>query len=423
MIEETRKKMAIETRVATTVSIKNNNEKKSFCKIFNVKKNLVIGAPGNGLSNSELVSTLAKEGILYFFNADGIDLKEIDSVLSQLSNEDSMKGRFGVSLTYQPDNVGKEKELIDILLKYSVRYLELRDYSKPSEALSKYRIEGGLDSDGNLNNKIILRINDAAVVDKFMDASCFLTVAKPTNDISLISAVCIDLKPRHMTSDVLPSLMSEVRDKRDAYMKDNPGKTPVFLGASGLNADQCSVKNLSENEIDFAVVSTVFLLSKEAGIDEVIKKSLRSVSHKQFNNYYDWWMPELKTSSFCYVEHNDVISQLENFQSLYVSKEFSIDSLIDVADKYRHSGFRFLEDDFFDGCQTMSIKELRSKLRKEINKSLFPEVISCDENLAEFNQWLDMNNVSSTENINALELVNLLSNSNGVNQGHNHSLR
>jgi trans-AT polyketide synthase/acyltransferase/oxidoreductase domain-containing protein len=422
MVEEIRSKLpdVPETNSELTSTI-NKSDKKTFKDVFGIKNNLLVGSIGNRVSNIKLVSTLAKGGVLSFLDTKGLAIEEIDTALSVLSNDSDINGKFGVNLTFDIESSIDEEVLVELLLKYSVRYLELQDYPEPSSALLTYRLEGGTNANGQPNNKIILRTGDVAVASSFLDFTVYSKLSKSNkeekiNKFSLIDAICIDFAEQHNTHSLTPSLIELIRDKYNEVIQGNSEIDPVFIGVSGLGINTDSKDEPFDKNIDFYLISSVFLLSKEVSVDAEVKRALLDATTQQFNKHYDWWMPELETSSFSYVKNSDVALQLESLQKAYSSELINFEMLEELCEQHKGLSPRFLEEDFLEGCKTMSVMELRKHLRKTVNNTLFPNMIACDTNLAELNQWFKSKNFEISEETSALELAEFISNNNFVNQ-------
>lgn len=389
----------------------------AFCSVFDCTRPLVAGALGNGASGVELVTTLARAGLLAFLDTEDLELSAIDQALSQLSADRELQGRFGVGLTYNPESEDIEERLIDMLLRYSVRCVEIRGYAQLSPGLLRYRAQGcDLDGSGRSCNRIIARIAEISA------AAAFLRVPEYTaasgsdflRKLPAVDALCIDTQAWRSHRCPSADLFDKALALRDEFSDRNPQSPRVFVGASGLATSTAAVQKLLAKGGDFAVAGSVFLLARQARLDPSAKQALCTCVQNNFREIPDWWFPECASASLSYVEHDDVAQQAVALQAIYLDESISVSALENTMARYVDARRQLLPVDFLANCKGSNTFELRCRLRKAMRSSLFPKAIICDTPLDEFRAWLDTQEMFSSEPIDALNLADILYPVNGV---------
>lgn len=404
----------IRSRYTTFMSYGNTrffqgNRHQDFCHKFCCMNPFIVGSLGHGISGVELVSELARHGILAFLDTEGLELNTVDEALSQLSTDPRTLGKFGVGLTYNIDNFDIEEQLVDMFLRYSVRYIEAQGYPEPSSALLRYRSGGGVDKDVCSFNRIIVKITDDVQAESFLQIPEYSSGFSDKIELNFLrntpvaDALYIDPLNKNNSAGLFTNMLA----KRNAFLLHNPNAQHVFIGSKGGCTVPTATQKLLSQGTDFVVSGSEFLTVKEAQLSAIVKQKLRTCSDEQFREIHDWKFPELASMSLCYVEHNDVEQQLQSFQKLYLEGQFTVNSLRDITDIQHY----LLDEIFFNEYKAMgdiSTIDARYMLRNTLRDALQKKSIPCDSSLVEFNAWLENQGVESLKCIDAIHLVNLL---------------
>ncbi len=115
----------------------------------------VSGAMANGIGSVEVVSAMAKAGMLGFFGAAGLDVAAVGKAVDRLAGV----GPFGVNLIHSPAEPGLEDALVDLLLAKGVRLVEASAFLDLTPALVRFRLKGG---------RVVAKVSRVEVAAKFL---------------------------------------------------------------------------------------------------------------------------------------------------------------------------------------------------------------------------------------------------------------
>lgn len=139
-----------------------------FCKDHGLHYPYYSGSMAHGISSVEMIEALASEGMLCFFGAGGLSVKEIDDAIQRLKK---IRDRtWGMNLIHNPNNPEKEAAIADLYIKNNIRLIEASAFFDITLPLVKFRVHGICrDGSGNIAtpNRIIAKVSRAEVATKF----------------------------------------------------------------------------------------------------------------------------------------------------------------------------------------------------------------------------------------------------------------
>lgn len=367
-----------------------------FCTVFGFSKPLIAASTGHGAAGMAQVAALARNGILAFLDTNNQPLAETEHALKQLAADAALAGKYGVSITLNPESTESDDALIDLCLKYSVRFIETRGYFEPTPALLRYRLEGGLDDNRQPLNHILLRVSDADTALPFLNLVG--EFACP-----LVNMVSLDLQPWRSiasNSDQFPRLLQHC-----SQVKATPfGR--VFTGLGGLAPTSKPVEAAMQQGADFVLLGSVFMLAEEAALDSSRKTALAHATDRHFRETFDWAYPAFRSISHSFVTSELLCEQASELQQLYEQESLDITSLRELGSRYADSGATIISHEFIDACDGMNLFELRYALRQRVRTCLDVHVMSCDAPFPQAAKWLEIQGASFP--VGAAKLANLI---------------
>lgn len=371
-----------------------------FCSKWGFSKPVVVGGSGYGAAGARLARELARHNILSFLDTCRLSLPKIESSLRLLNADTSIAGKYGLSLTYHPDDDDADEALIDLCLAYQVRFIELRGYAEPTPALLRYRAQGGMDATGHPLNHMLLHVAEAGILESFLLPLADFATEKemgepePIHQLPLIDAVCMDTQPwRSMPEN--PAWQQGVLDKCRAHNNNSSlPHHPLFIGFSGHAATEKPVESALNMGADFALTSSVFLLAQEAELDDAIKTALADTRQHRFKEAADWAYPAFATRSFSHVLDEQMLEQANALQQLYLQSSLNASALLNLSQQYGASANNILPESFISTCQGMNRFEIRAAIRKQMQSSLFPHIFDCDAPFPDLRHWLEKQGAS-----------------------------
>jgi len=142
-----------------------------FQETYGIQYPYLVGSMYKGISSASMVIQTGKAGILGFFGSGGLSIEEVERNIIEIQKSLSNKGVFGVNLIYNPNEPDMEERLVDLLLKYNVRYIEASAFIKITTALAKYKIKGlKRNQEGRVisQNRIFAKLSRPEVVENFL---------------------------------------------------------------------------------------------------------------------------------------------------------------------------------------------------------------------------------------------------------------
>ena len=142
----------------------------TFCADHGIRYAYLAGAMANGIGSVEIVIAMARNGMLGFFGAAGLDPPRIGREIDRIKREIGGKP-YGVNLIHAPQEPDWEERLVDLLIEREVRLIEASAYLSLTTAVVRYRVHGiHEDHLGRIvaPNRIIAKVSRVEVASKFM---------------------------------------------------------------------------------------------------------------------------------------------------------------------------------------------------------------------------------------------------------------
>lgn len=136
---------------------------------YGLRFNYVAGAMANGIASVELVTAMARGGMLGFFGAAGLSAARVDESIRRI--QQSIGGRtFGCNLIHSPNEPRLEADVAEVFIRRGVRLVEASAYLDLTLPLVAYRLHGICrDGEGRLRtpNRIVAKASRVEVAGKF----------------------------------------------------------------------------------------------------------------------------------------------------------------------------------------------------------------------------------------------------------------
>ncbi|WP_420119300.1 ACP S-malonyltransferase [Micromonospora sp.] len=114
----------------------------AFRQAYGVRHAYAAGSMYHGVSSVELVSRLARSGLLGYFGAAGLPVPDVAAAIDGIRAAAGRGAPFGVNLTYDPFDPGAEVELVGLLVREDVRFVEAATYVEVTVPLVRHRLTG-----------------------------------------------------------------------------------------------------------------------------------------------------------------------------------------------------------------------------------------------------------------------------------------
>ena len=141
----------------------------TFCSDLGIQYPYLSGSMANGISSSDMVEDMGCNGMLGFFGASGLDIKEVESAINRISSQ--LNGTpFGFNLIHSPNDPMHEAAIVDLFIQRGVKLVEASAYMDMTLPVVRYRVHDIFrDSSGDIitPNRIIAKLSRVEVASKF----------------------------------------------------------------------------------------------------------------------------------------------------------------------------------------------------------------------------------------------------------------
>ncbi len=131
----------------------------------------VAGAMANGITSVNMVTAMARAGMIGFFGAGGLGPEAIEAAVVRLRETLGEAGAWGVNLIHSPGDPLLEAATVDLYLRHNVRRVSASAYLNLTEPLIRYRLSGiHADAEGRVicPNKVVGKVSRVEVARRFL---------------------------------------------------------------------------------------------------------------------------------------------------------------------------------------------------------------------------------------------------------------
>ncbi|WP_329110184.1 ACP S-malonyltransferase [Micromonospora sp. NBC_01699] len=263
----------------------------AFRRDYGVRHAYAAGGMHHGVSSVELVSRLARARLLGYFGAAGLTVADVAAAVGRIRDAVPTGAPFGVNVTHDPFDPRAEADLVDVLVREDVRFVEAATYVEVTAPLVRHRLTGArLLPDGTVHapRKLLAKVTrlDAArlflapppraLVQRLVDEGLLTPQEAAAGErIALADDVCAvgdaaDYSDQGALSALLPSvrrLRAELGGVADA----------VRIGGGGGIGSPESAAAAFVLGADFILTGSINLCTAESGLSAAAKDLLPGV--------------------------------------------------------------------------------------------------------------------------------------------------
>ncbi|CAH9066896.1 Polyketide biosynthesis protein BaeE [Pseudoalteromonas holothuriae] len=264
----------------------------SFRKDYNLKYAYLAGAMYKGIASADLVIRMGKAGLMGFLGTGGLTNDTIEAALMQIQRSLPNGESYGVNLLHQPGNATGELALIDLYVKYGVKFIEASAFMQITPALVKFRLSGIYqDANGKVDSKhkIIAKLSRPEMAKAFLSpapdrivkqllAEGLITEeqARLASALPVAEDICAESDSGgHTDSAVASILLPTIKRIRDELHTKFNYQKPIRVGAAGGVGTPESVAAMFVLGADFVVTGSINQCTVEAGTSDLVKDMLQ----------------------------------------------------------------------------------------------------------------------------------------------------
>jgi len=269
----------------------------AFRNAHRVKLAYLAGGMALGIASTDLVTVMARAGLLAAFGAGGLPLPDVERAAAQLSAA-TAGASYVMNLLHAPHDPALEQKTVEIYLQHGVRAVEASAFMDLTAALVRYRVSG-LRRRGQaiaISHKVIAKVSRLEVGTKFLSPPPSDVVSALVNAGEL-SAEQADLS-RHvpMADDItveadsgghtdgrpLPALLPQFLEERYRLSRGFRAAGAVRIGAAGGIGTPYAAAAAIALGADYLVTGSINQVSVEAAVADDAKVLLCAATPTDF---------------------------------------------------------------------------------------------------------------------------------------------
>ncbi|MEU2850158.1 ACP S-malonyltransferase [Streptomyces syringium] len=114
----------------------------AFRRDYGVRLAYAAGGMRRGISSVDLVARMAGAGLLSYFGASGLAATDVATAVARIRERIPAGAPFGVNVTHDPFDPRAEADLVDVLIRHDVRFVEAATHVEVTPALVRHRLTG-----------------------------------------------------------------------------------------------------------------------------------------------------------------------------------------------------------------------------------------------------------------------------------------
>lgn len=269
----------------------------SFRSDWNIRYAAVGGSMANGISSVELVTALARSGMIGFYGAAGQDPATVETALHALARQCGGLP-WGVNLIHSPQEPDLENRLVDLYLRHHIRRIEASAYMTITPALVRYRLHGIHRSPSGavmVPNRILAKASRVEIARKFFSpapepiirhlmSEGFLTEeqARMAESVPVAGDLTAEADSGGHTDNrplvtLLPSFQAVARECMESFAYSEP----LRVGAGGGMGTPASVAAAFAMGAGWIVVGSIAQAAWESGTSEIVRRMLAEVEQAE----------------------------------------------------------------------------------------------------------------------------------------------
>lgn len=266
-----------------------------FTQRYGLRYAYLAGAMYKGIASKEMVVALGKAGLMGYFGAGGLRLPELEAAIRHIQRELRQKQAYGMNLLCNLDRPDLEEQVVDLYLRYDVRFVEAAAFMQITPSVVRYRLSGVReDATGRilLPRHMLAKVSRPEVAEAFMRpapepilqqllASGRLTEqeARLGRRIPLAGEICVEADSGgHTDQGVAYALMPAMFALREIFQEQFAYAEPILVGAAGGIGTPHAAAAAFAMGADFILTGSINQCTVEADTSESAKDLLQIIN-------------------------------------------------------------------------------------------------------------------------------------------------
>lgn len=266
-----------------------------FRKDYNLSYAYLAGSMYRGISSKEMVVRLGRSGVMGFLGAGGVRLDELEEAILFIRRELGNGEPYGVNLLHNLNDLQKEEQTVDLLLKYGVTIVEASAFLSITPALVRYRAHGlrrGHDGVVSTTGRIIAKVSRPEIAELFLSPAPERLIGKLIDEkritgaqaellaeIPMADDICVEADSGgHTDAGIAYVLMPAMLELRDEMMKKHRFRKPIRVGAAGGIGTPEAAAAAFILGADFVLTGSINQCTVEARTSDAVKDRLQQLN-------------------------------------------------------------------------------------------------------------------------------------------------
>lgn len=261
-----------------------------FLSTYGLRAAYVAGAMANGIGSVEIVTSMARAGLLGFFGAAGLPTPRIREVVDRIQAEIG-ELPAGFNLIHSPADPRQEQETVDLYLERGVRTVSAAAYLDLTPMVVQYRVRGvhrGPDGRVVVPNRLMAKVSRPEVAERFLRPPpekllrALVQAGRLSPEEAALAAtipMADDLTAEadsggHTDNRPLAVLLPLIQGLRDRIVAEEGYDRPVRVGAAGGLGDPSAVAAAFAMGAAYVLTGTVNQACVESGTSDMVRAML-----------------------------------------------------------------------------------------------------------------------------------------------------
>lgn len=265
-----------------------------FMKDYGIRYAYLVGAMYKGIASKELVVAVGRAGLLGYLGTGGMKSTEVESSIRHIQKELDRGQSYGLNLLCNLERPELEEEVVDLCLKYGVRFVEAAAFIQLTPSLVRYRLSGvTVDERGDVvvPNRVLAKVSrpevalsfmqpaPAAIVEQLVAAGHLTpTEARLGQSVPVANEICVEADSGgHTDQGVAYALMPAIFGLRDEVQARFAYRRPILVGAAGGIGTPHAAAAAFAMGSDFILTGSINQCTVEAGTSDSAKDMLQTL--------------------------------------------------------------------------------------------------------------------------------------------------
>ncbi len=265
-----------------------------FLKEYGVRYAYLGGAMYKGIASQELVVALGRSGLLGYLGTGGMERSEVEESIRYIQSKLDRGQAYGLNLLCNMERPELEEEVVDLCLKYGVRFAEAAAFVQLTPSVVRYRLSG-IRQNGRgevvIPNRVLAKVSRPEVAKAFMEPApasilerlvaqgqLTSTEARLGRTVPVAHEICVEADSGgHTDQGVAYALMPAIFYLRDEVQSRFTYDQPILVGAAGGIGTPHAAAAAFAMGADFVLTGSINQCTVEAGTSDSAKDMLQAV--------------------------------------------------------------------------------------------------------------------------------------------------